>query len=126
MAQTTISIVDDDHSVREATEGLLRSFGYAAETFANGDDFLTSGAVERTRCLVLDVQMPRLDGFDVQSCLKLMGRKLPIIFITAYPNDRVRARALEGGAVSFLAKPFSADELMTAITAAVEQGSDQV
>jgi FixJ family two-component response regulator len=117
-----ISIVDDDPSVREATKGLLRSLGYGAAAFASAEDFLQSDHVNDTACLITDVQMPGLSGVELQSRLIAQGNCTPIIFITAFPEQRLRARALEAGAVGFLSKPFDEDRLIEYIQAALNGG----
>jgi FixJ family two-component response regulator len=101
-----ISIIDDDPSVRQATDGLVRSLGYRAMTFASAEDFLQSDHIEDTSCLITDVQMPGLSGVELQSVLNARGARLPIIFITAFPEDRIRRCVLDAGAVGFLSKPF--------------------
>jgi FixJ family two-component response regulator len=114
-----ISIVDDDESVREATKGLVRSLGYTAATFASGEEFLNSDRVNDTSCLITDVQMPGLTGLELQSRLTAMDRRIPIIFVTAFPQEQVRARALKAGAVGFLSKPFSDDSLIVCLDRAL-------
>ena len=116
-----ISIVDDDESVREATKGLVRSLGYVAATFASGEEFLNSGRVNDTSCLITDVQMPGLDGLELQSRLTAMGRHVPIIFVTAFPQERIRARALKAGAFGFLSKPFSDASLIACLDRALAE-----
>ncbi len=115
----TISIVDDDLSVREALTALLKAFGYMAEAFASADAFLASDRVHDTQCLILDIHMPSFDGLQLQRRLAASEHRVPIIFITAYPDDRTRARALKAGAISFLVKPFSQDALMASLDAAL-------
>jgi FixJ family two-component response regulator len=100
-----ISIVDDDAAVREATHDLVRSLGYSAATFASAEDFLESEKLDTTDCVIADVQMPGLSGIDLQQRLLADGRNLPIIFITAFPDERTRKRALGAGAIGFLSKP---------------------
>jgi FixJ family two-component response regulator len=108
-----IAIVDDDKAVREATEALLRSLGYHASTFASAEEFLQSEQVSNTSCLITDVQMPPgLSGVDLQDRLIARGHRIPIIFITGYPDDSVRARAMKAGAVAFLGKPYNHDHLL--------------
>jgi len=114
-----ISIVDDDESVREATKGLVRSLGYTAATFASGEEFLNSDRVNDTSCLITDVQMPGLTGLELQSRLTAIDRRIPIIFVTAFPQEQVRARALKAGAVGFLSKPFSDDSLIVCLDRAL-------
>ena len=116
-----ISIVDDDESVREATKGLVRSLGYVAATFASGEEFLNSDRVNDTSCLITDVQMPGLDGLELQSRLTTMGRHVPIIFVTACPQERIRARALKAGAFGFLSKPFSDASLIACLDRALAE-----
>jgi FixJ family two-component response regulator len=106
MDSPVISIIDDDPSVRKATDGLVRSLGYRSLTFASAEDFLESDHIEDTSCVITDVQMPGLSGVELQSVLNARGARLPMIFITAFPEDRIRRSVLEAGAVGFLSKPF--------------------
>ena len=101
-----ISIVDDDDTVRGATESLVRSLGFETHTFASAESFLQSTSPRETRCLILDVQMPNMSGIDLQDRLSELGFEIPIIFITAYADEAVRQRAMEAGAVAFLLKPL--------------------
>jgi FixJ family two-component response regulator len=117
-----IAIVDDDESVREAALSLFRSMGFQAVAFPSAEDFLASEAIGRTSCLVLDVQMPGMGGLQLQSRLAADGRNIPIVFITAYPEDSVRAKALGSGALVFLTKPFSEGELLEGLRSALEPG----
>lgn len=103
---TLISIVDDDDAVRGATESLVRSLGFETRVFASAVAFLQSPSLLETRCLILDVQMPNMGGIELQERLAELGLDIPIIFITAFPDDAVRQRALQGGAIAFLLKPF--------------------
>jgi FixJ family two-component response regulator len=120
-----ISIVDDDESVREAIKGLTRSMGYRAEVFASAEDFLSSGHLNETACLILDVRMGGMSGLELQSQLTAFSCQVPIIFISAHSNRGARGRALEAGAVAFLTKPFSDDALLSAINAALSiHGAD--
>ena len=107
-----IAIVDDDQAVREATETLVRSMGYSASTFASADEFLTSEQVHDTSCVITDLHMPGLSGFELQDWLIARGYRIPIIFITANSDENVRIRALKAGAVGFLNKPYSEDHLL--------------
>jgi FixJ family two-component response regulator len=100
-----ISIVDDDDTVRAAIESLVRSLGFKTRTFASAELFLQSSSLSETRCLILDVQMPNMGGIELQDHLSKLGFEMPIIFITAYPDESVRQRALKAGAVGFLLKP---------------------
>ena len=101
-----ISIVDDDQAVCAATKGLVRSLGFAARTFASAESFLHSSSVSATQCLILDVHMPNMSGIELQDHLSSLGFDIPIIFITAYPDEAIKARVLGAGAVAFLRKPF--------------------
>ena len=118
-----IAIVDDDQSVCRAIKRLVSSLGMNAETFASGQDFID--LVEampsfNADCVVLDVQMPGLNGFDVQERLQRSGNGLPIIFITAHDEVNVRERALAGGAVAFVRKPFNDELLIKTLRAAIK------
>ena len=93
-----ISIVDDDGFVRESTKGLVRSMGYAAETFASAEEYLRSNRAADTACLISDVQMPGMNGADLQDRLIADGHHTPIIFVTAFPDEDIRARVLKAGA----------------------------
>jgi FixJ family two-component response regulator len=110
-----ISVVDDDESVRESLEGLLKSMGYFVNVFSSAESFLSSQAVAKTNCLILDVRMPGMSGPELQQALKTDGHRIPIIFITAHGDDDVRGRVLTDGAVDCLLKPFSEDALLEAI-----------
>src|SRR5258705_605092 len=114
-----ISIVDDDESVRESLEGLLKSVGFRVEAFALAGDFLNSSALHATDCLILDVRMPGMSGPELQRKLIASEHSVPIIFITAHGDEAVRARGLGYGAVDCLLKPFNEDALLNAVTAAL-------
>lgn len=107
-----ISIIDDDESVREATKCLVRSLGYVAAVFASAEDFLGSEQVNDTACLITDVQMPGLNGLELHERLVETGRYMPVIFITAFPEEKIRIRALAAGACGFLKKPFDEQSLI--------------
>jgi FixJ family two-component response regulator len=113
-----ISIVDDDESVRESTKALVRSLGYSARAFASAEEFLDSN-LDDTACLILDVQMKGLSGVELQQRLIAQGWRTPIIFVTAFPEDWVRDRALEAGAIGFLSKPFGDEKLTQYLDAAL-------
>jgi FixJ family two-component response regulator len=115
-----IAIVDDDRSVREAAKTLIRSLGYATATFASAEEFLESGRVHDTACLITDVQMPGMSGVDLQDHLAASGHPTPVIFVTAYPEESVRARALNAGAFGFLGKPFTEESLIECLNRALE------
>ena len=101
-----VSIVDDDASVRVAMESLVRSHGLVAFVFESAEDFLRSPRVDDSACLVTDVQMPGMSGLDLQDRLIAQGSRVPIIFITAFPEQTIRSRAEAGGALACLEKPF--------------------
>jgi FixJ family two-component response regulator len=110
-----ICVVDDDEAVRTGTESLVRAMGYKVEAFASADEFLHSGKAAESACLVTDVQMPGMNGLELQSTLRREGFATPIIFITAFPDAAVRARALGEGGSGFLTKPFEIDMLVECI-----------
>jgi FixJ family two-component response regulator len=114
-----IAIVDDDESFRRATMSFIRSLGYTALQFASAEAFLKSDHLHDTDCLISDVQMPGMNGVELQSKLIVQGYRLPIIFVTAFSEMRVRAQALGAGAIGFLAKPFSDEELITCLNEAL-------
>jgi FixJ family two-component response regulator len=115
-----ISIVDDDEAVREATKSLIKSLGYAAATFASAEEFLKSNLVDGCSCLITDVQMPGMSGIELQRRLITEGNCLPIIFITAYPEAKVRTRAMQAGALGFLRKPFNEKDMITCLAKALK------
>jgi len=109
---TVISVIDDDASVRAATNNLLNSHGYLVHTFESAEDFLQSAHQNDSSCVVADVQMSGMSGLDLLVHVRTRGNDVPFIFITAYPDESVRARALKAGAICFLAKPFAASTLI--------------
>jgi FixJ family two-component response regulator len=114
-----ISVVDDDPSVRAATADLLDSAGPGCQSFASAEAFLASGAVARTSCLILDVSMPGLNGIELQQRLTQNGYLIPVIFITAFPSERICAQATASGATCCLLKPYSDNELLRCIRIAL-------
>ncbi len=114
-----ISIIDDDPCVREATASLVRSHGLRTVNFASAEDFLASDRVADTACLILDIHLPGLSGIELQQRLRAEGRKTPVIFMTAFPDDGVQTLAFAGGATGFLRKPFSADSLTSCLDKAL-------
>jgi FixJ family two-component response regulator len=114
-----IGVVDDDEFVRDALSRLLRSAGYKCAVFSSSQEFLDSGPPE-TDCLLLDIQMPGLNGFELQARLREMDRAIPVIFVSARKDNEARARALQQGAAAFFTKPFNDDALLGAIQSAVE------
>jgi FixJ family two-component response regulator len=122
----SVCIIDDDESVRTATTCLLRSLGHAVRTFASAEEFLHSPYVDGAVCLIVDVNMPRINGLELQSRLREKGLRTPIIFITAYPEERMRARALDEGAICYLGKPFDGETLIKCLDLALHCQSDDV
>ena len=114
-----VAVVDDEDAIRKAVKRLLRSAGLAVQTYASGQEFLQSLPVRRPDCLVLDIGMQGMTGFDVQARLKAENFAVPIIFITALDDPGDRPRAMQAGAAAFLRKPFGDEELLAAIGAAV-------
>jgi FixJ family two-component response regulator len=112
-----ISIVDDDESLRNALDDLVRSAGFRTQGFPSAEAFLSSPHARDTACLLLDVRMPGMNGLDLQRKIVAANWQIPIIFITSHADDDARARALEAGAVGFLYKPFRDDELLNAMEA---------
>jgi FixJ family two-component response regulator len=110
-----VSVIDDDESVREALRGLLKSAGFRADVFASAEEFLSSGRLGATGCLIVDVRMPGMSGVELQEQLIASNPALPLIFISADGDDEVRARALKRGAIDFLYKPFSDEALLAAV-----------
>lgn len=122
--QSVVMIVDDDDSIRKAVRRLMKSFGLAVETFASAEDFLGSDWPEKTSCLILDVHMPDMNGLELQERLVASSFAIPIIFITAFNDDRARAQALNAGAVGYLIKPFADEELLNCIHSALKHPVD--
>jgi FixJ family two-component response regulator len=111
-----ISVVDDDESLRESLEGLLKALGYAVEVFSSAESFLGSDALAKTKCLILDVSMPGMSGPELQRELVSRGEPIPIIFITSRADEDVASRVMADGAVACLLKPFTEDALLKAIS----------
>ena len=119
-----ISIVDDDQSVVEAMVSLIESLGYKAKGFRSAEDFLKSRQLLNSACLILDVLMPSIDGFELQRRLVARNYRIPIIFITSFDSDDVRIRAFQAGAVEFLCNPFSQESLFQAVRSALVNQHD--
>ena len=119
-----ISIIDDDDSVRASLQRLMRSVGFAVNVFASAEEFLDSDRLHNTDCLILDVRLPGMNGLELQRHLATSHSDIPIIFITSYEEDEVRARALNAGAVDYLLKPFNDEDLLDAIDAALKSKID--
>jgi len=107
-----IAIVNDDAAVREGIRALVRSLGYSASTFGSAEEFLNSEQLDDTSCLITDVQMPGLSGIVLQDRLIAGGHRFPIIFITGYPDENVRVRAMKSGALAFPGKPINHHHLI--------------
>jgi FixJ family two-component response regulator len=120
-ARPLVTVVDDDESVREALPDLLREFGFAAQAFASAEEFLASGRIDETHCLILDIAMPGMSGPDLQQELKARRQAIPIVFITAHGDATTRPRLIEQGAVDCLIKPFSDTALRAALDAALRE-----
>lgn len=117
-----ICIVDDDNWARSGLEDLLVSLGYETRTFESAEQFVDSGAVHQATCLITDLHMPGLNGLELQSVLRREGHLIPIIFVTAYPNETHRARAFQEGAFCFLTKPYDEESLVDCLTRANSGG----
>lgn len=115
-----VLIVDDDPSVRESVGRLVRSLGHPARTYASAEQFLEGLSPDVRGCIILDVQLPDLNGLEVQARLADLGLQLPIIFLTGRGDIPVSVRAMKAGAMEFLTKPFRNEELVDAIVAALE------
>jgi len=120
MAIPMISVVDDDHSVRESLARLIRSVGFGVQVFGSAEEFLDAGRDREPDCLILDIRMPGMNGLELQRELSAANRHVPVIFITAHGSDQeVRARALRAGAVDYLLKPLKEEEVLKAIDTAL-------
>ena len=117
-----ISIIDDDDSMRCAIKSLVTSLGLRVHTFRSAEEFLQSPRVDDTSCLITDLQMPGLSGIELQSLLVAQARHMPIILVTAFPEERMRNRAIEAGALGFLSKPFESQMLIKLIEKAIAIG----
>jgi FixJ family two-component response regulator len=121
LARIDVAVVEDDESVREATKHLLRLLGYATASFASAEDFLKSGRMGDTACLITDVHLPGMSGVELQSRLIVEGRRIPVIFVTAFPEEAIRARVLNDGAVAYLSKPLQEEDLITCLDQALKR-----
>ncbi|HTO62927.1 MAG TPA: response regulator [Bradyrhizobium sp.] len=115
-----ISIVEDDQFVRASVRRLMRSFGYAVETFPSAADFLAFPRLDETACLIADINMPAMTGVELYHRLIESGRPIPTILMTAYPDDAVRTRALADGVLCYLLKPFDDDDLLRCVRTALD------
>ena len=118
----TVSIVDDDASLRRSLRNLLGSVGLRVETFASAEAFLQSTHQDQTGCLVLDLRMPGMSGFDLLRHLSNTGSRIPVVILTAHGDDEARHRSLQAGAAAFLSKPFNGNALLDAVRTALDQG----
>jgi FixJ family two-component response regulator len=116
-----VAIVDDDEAVGNAIEVLMRSIGLVAQAFSSGEEFLRSPELSRTGCLVVDFDMPNMNGLDLHNNLSRLGKEIPTVMITGYPSDDIRARALQAGVICFLPKPFDASHLLNCIRTALDR-----
>ena len=114
-----VVIVDDDELIRDSLNGLMKAAGFSALTFASAEEFLNSGKQEHAACLIADIRMPGMSGLELQSRLNKDNLRIPIIFITAQGDEKMRMQALRAGAVEFLAKPFDDDALLDSVRAAL-------
>jgi FixJ family two-component response regulator len=117
-----ISVIDDDESLRSATIDLLNSAGFSCEAFGSAEVWLASANIAETACLILDIRMPGMSGLELQQKLAAMGHARPIIFVTAYPEERTRRQALASGALCYLPKPFDDQELLDCVHLALTRG----
>jgi len=118
---SVVSVVDDDQSSRIGITKLVRSLGFPAREFASARAFLQSPDLANTSCVISDIQMPEMDGFQLLDDLRGRGNNTPIIFVTAFPSEKIRAQALARGAAHFLIKPFDGNTLEQCITAALKK-----
>ena len=119
--QSVISVVDDDESVRESLQGLIRSVGFAVQGFASAEEFIKSDRLNSTTCLILDVRMPGMHGPELQRWLATNHHDIPIIFITGYGDIPMTVRAFKAGAVEFLTKPFRDQDILDAVRIALDR-----
>ena len=110
-----VSVIDDDESVRESLPYLLKGFGFAVRAFSSAEEYLASNLLSQSKCLILDITMPGMSGPDLVEELKLLGWKIPVVFITAERDEKVRSQVLEQGAIACLFKPFSGTTLRAAL-----------
>jgi FixJ family two-component response regulator len=115
-----VAIVDDDDSIRSALQGLLKAVGLPAQAFASAEEFLKSGQQRHAACLIADIRMPGMSGLELQAKLNAEVSRIPMIFITAHGDEKMRMQALRAGAVEFMAKPFDDETLLESVRAALE------
>jgi FixJ family two-component response regulator len=117
-----ISIVDDDEIIRAALSSFARSFGLTAYAFSSAEEFLQSPHLAETSCLISDVQMPDLNGIELQRILGARGQRIPIIFLTGFPDENVEVQAMTAGALCYLTKPFDEEQLLKYVDQALAIG----
>ena len=115
-----VVVVDDDDSIRSAVQDLLDAVGLPARAFESAEEFLRSGKQQETACLIADIRMPGMSGLELQAQLNAEHCRIPIIFITAHGDEKMRMQALRAGAVEFMAKPFNDEALLESVRAALE------
>jgi FixJ family two-component response regulator len=118
-----ISVIDDDDSVREAMKNLVDMLGYSVDVFASAEAFLASSRVNSTACVIADVQMPGMSGVELHRRLLAGGRPVPVIFVTAYPNESIRDRVMRDGAIGYLSKPLQKRSLLDCLDRALSSGA---
>src|ERR1700680_4495974 len=116
-----VAIIDDDAPVRGTTDSLVRSLGYNVNTFTSAEEFLRANRLDDLSCVIADVQMPGMSGVELQTHLLTQGYRVPFIFFTAFPDERIRAQALRAGAICYLAKPFDGDSLIQGLQDALKK-----
>ena len=114
-----IAIVDDEELIRDSVAGLMKAAGFPAVTFGSAEEYLKSGEQGRTACLIADFRLPGMSGLELQATLNSNHHRIPIIFITAHGDDKLRMQALRAGAVEFLTKPFDDEVLLEGVRAAL-------
>ncbi len=119
--EALISVVDDDEAVRSGIKSLLRSLDYIVHTFASAEEFLESPQLHQTSCVISDVRMPGVSGVELQARLHAEGHRIPVIFVTAHPDEHVRERAMRSGAVAFMSKPISEADLIRCLDRALKK-----
>ncbi len=119
--EALISVVDDDEAVRSGIKSLLRSLDYIVHTFASAEEFLKSPQLHQTSCVISDVRMPGVSGVELQARLHAEGHRIPVIFVTAHPDEHVRERAMRSGAVAFMSKPISEADLIRCLDRALKK-----
>ena len=115
-----VAIVDDDESIRNALQGLMKSVGLEARTFASAEDFLESNERRRTGCLISDIRMPGMSGLELQAALNAAENRIPTIFVTAHGDEKMRLQALRAGAKHFVDKPFDDEAMVASVRAIME------